>query len=131
MPLVRIDVPGETAPERVEALASAVHAALVDAVGIPADDRFQVVTPHGPRGLKIDPSFPGVARGPDACIVQITFRQGRSADIKRELYLQIGLRAQATAGWRPEDIMIVLHENSAIDWSFGGGIAQYEPGDAV
>jgi len=25
------------------------------------------------------------------------------------------------------DVFIVLHENEKIDWSFGNGIAQYEP----
>jgi hypothetical protein len=26
---------------------------------------------------------------------------------------------------RPEDLLIVLHENDLADWSFGNGVAQY------
>jgi 4-oxalocrotonate tautomerase len=26
---------------------------------------------------------------------------------------------------RPEDIMVVLTENTSLDWSFGAGVAQY------
>jgi hypothetical protein len=35
----------------------------------------------------------------------------------------------AATGTRREDVMVVLSENDAIDWSFGGGIAQYAPAD--
>ena len=34
-------------------------------------------------------------------------------------------RAAAAIGVRPEDVLVVLSENDAIDWSFGGGVAQY------
>jgi len=32
-------------------------------------------------------------------------------------------------GTRIVDVMIVLTENQAIDWSLGGGVAQYSPHD--
>ena len=35
----------------------------------------------------------------------------------------------AATGTRVEDVMVVLSENDAVDWSFGGGIAQYAPAD--
>jgi hypothetical protein len=39
MPLVRIDLVRGRTEQEVRAVADAVHAALVDVVGIPADDR--------------------------------------------------------------------------------------------
>ena len=47
MPLVRISmVTGRTYEER-QVIGSCVHEALVEAIGIPADDLFQVVTEYG------------------------------------------------------------------------------------
>ena len=46
MPLVRIDLMVGTSPEYQKAIADGVHAALVQAIAIPADDRFQVITEH-------------------------------------------------------------------------------------
>jgi 4-oxalocrotonate tautomerase len=34
-------------------------------------------------------------------------------------------RMSATGLVRPEDLLIVLHENDTADWSFGNGVAQY------
>lgn len=130
MPLVRIDVPAALAPERVRAVADAVHAAMVATINVPAADRFQVITSHGPAGLLIDAAFLDVARGPQALIVAITLRQGRSDDQKRALYREIVSRAAGVAAMRPEDIMVVLTENTLPDWSFGKGEAQYAPAPA-
>lgn len=127
MPLVRIDVPDALGDARVAALADAVHEALVTAVGIPPDDRFQVVARHRRADLRIDPGFLGVRRGAEAVIVAITFRAGRTAETKRALHRAIATGAAAKAGLAPADVMVVLTENQSIDWSFGEGIAQYAP----
>ncbi|MGA9720751.1 MAG: tautomerase family protein, partial [Acidobacteriaceae bacterium] len=44
---------------------------------------------------------------------------------KQALYREIAQRMAATGLVRPEDVLIVLHENETADWSFGGGEAQY------
>lgn len=125
MPLVRIDVSRDLSDERVAALADAVHLALVDTVGVPKDDRFQIISKHDGNLLLIDREFPGVNRSNEALIIEITFREGRSQDQKQRLYAEIVERAAQTAGLRPADIMVVLHENTFSDWSFGDGKAQY------
>ena len=67
-------------------------------------------------------------RGAGFLSVQVFFRRGRSDDLKRALYAAIARNLARDAGIRPEDVLIVLTENGPIDWSFGGGIAQYAPG---
>ena len=53
MPLVRIDVvKGRTAAQR-RSLGDAVHRALVDALGVPAADRFQVIREHEANELNL------------------------------------------------------------------------------
>ncbi len=128
MPLVRIDVP-QAMPQATRcAVADGVHAALVEAIRIPADDRFQIVAEHPPGGLIADPGYLGIARSGGFLSVQVWLRRGRSEDLKRSLYAAIVRNLSRDAGVRPEDVLIVLTENDPVDWSFGNGIAQYAPG---
>jgi phenylpyruvate tautomerase PptA (4-oxalocrotonate tautomerase family) len=57
--------------------------------------------------------------------VEITLRRGRGVVQKQALYREIAERMSATGLVRPEDLLIVLHENDMADWSFGNGVAQY------
>jgi 4-oxalocrotonate tautomerase len=43
----------------------------------------------------------------------------------KTVYREIAQRMGATGLARPEDLLIVLHENDTADWSFGNGVAQY------
>lgn len=128
MPLVRIDVPRSMPQATRRAVADGVHAALVEAIKIPADDRFQIVAEHAPDGLIADPGYLGISRSAGFLAVQVYFRRGRSEDLKRALYAAIARNLARDAKVRPEDVLIVLTENDPVDWSFGNGIAQYAPG---
>jgi 4-oxalocrotonate tautomerase len=125
MPLVEIHLSERRTPAERERLAAAVHEALVAALGIPEHDRFQLLCAVSGANAFIDPSYLGVERSADFVVVRITLRRGRSHDVKRALYSAITERARAAVGTRPEDVLVVLCENEAIDWSFGGGVAQY------
>lgn len=130
MPLVRIDVPAQVPAARIAALADAVHASLVETVDVPVNDRFQVITAHPVQRLILDRTYPGVDRSGAALVVQVTFRRGRSEAKKRALYAALAARAEAI-GIRPEDVMVVLQENTPVDWSFGAGIAHMAPAELV
>lgn len=123
MPLVRLDLPQSLA-DQARPIADAVHNALVSAIGIPADDRFQVINLHDPAHLIIDANYLGIARSPNALIVQIYLRQGRAVELKKALYAAIAANLVAL-GLRAEDVLVSLSENDLPDWSFGLGLAQY------
>jgi phenylpyruvate tautomerase PptA (4-oxalocrotonate tautomerase family) len=106
-------------------LADAVHRALVETSDVPPDDRFQVLNVHAAEELIADPGYLGIARSSDFLVVRITLRRGRSVVKKRALYRAIVANAGEAARVRPEDVLIVLSENDAADWSFGNGVAQY------
>ncbi|MCO6409675.1 tautomerase family protein [Hoeflea alexandrii] len=125
MPLVKFNVPQSLADDRVAGLRDAVHEALVATANVPGDDLFHVVHRLDPSSLVLNPSFPGLERSPEAVIVEITFRMGRTETQKQALYRDIARLAQARAAIRPEDVMVVLFENTSLDWSFGSGIAHY------
>lgn len=130
MPLVRIDIiKGRTAAQR-RSLGDAVHRALVDSLGIPAQDRFQVITEHEANELVYDPRYLGIARSDGIVVVQITLSAGRPLEKKRRLY-QLITENLAYLDVRPEDVLINLVETAWENWSFGLGQASYAPAEKV
>ncbi|MET8814955.1 tautomerase family protein [Streptomyces sp. NPDC004549] len=127
MPFVRIDTIGVD-PGRLDALGRAVQESLVETLGVPPDDRFQVLTGHdGSRGTLRYDDFLGVHRDEGIVFVAITMRSGRTPDQKRALYRRIAELAQAYAGTEPRNVLITVTENEPVDWSFGNGEAQFAP----
>lgn len=123
MPFVRIFTKQSFDPVRRRAIADAVHAGLVAAIGIPADDRFQVLSSHG-DDLIYDANYLGIARGDGIVMVEVHLSVGRSLEQKRALYAAIADRLEAV-GVRRQDVFIHLMETTVLNWSFGDGKAQY------
>jgi len=127
MPLVRISLlKGKPASYRRK-LGDAVHQALVDAIDVPAKDRFQLITEHDPEDFVYDREYLGIARSRDLVIIQATISAGRSLHLKRALYRAIAARLHAAVGLRAEDVWINIVETARENWSFGNGIASYAP----
>ncbi|TQF06883.1 tautomerase family protein [Kitasatospora acidiphila] len=125
MPFVRIDALHADAA-RLDALGRAVHQALIEAIGIPADDHFQVLTSHnGSSGTLRVGDYLGVHRDEGIVYIAITLRAGRTPAQKQALYRRIAELAQEHAGTEPRNVFITLTENQSIDWSLGHGLAQY------
>jgi len=124
MPLVRIDVLEGRSPEALARLGDAVHRGLIESIGIPPADRFQVISSHRDGTLVYDPGYLGIARTRDVVFVQITMSVGRTLELRKALHAALA-RNLAAEGVRPEDVFIVLVEVAKENWSFGNGIAQY------
>jgi 4-oxalocrotonate tautomerase len=125
MPLVRISLRQGTSAEYRKALADGVHRSMVEAISIPPDDRFQVITEHPPEALIYDPQFLGVHRSNRIVFVQITLSMGRKPQQKRKLYKRMAELLAESPGLPPQDLVINLVETSWENWSFGNGEAQY------
>ncbi|MEV5961319.1 tautomerase family protein [Kribbella sp. NPDC051952] len=125
MPLVRIDAL-RADPERLDALGRAVQDALVETIGIPPDDLFQVLTSHdGMTSTLRYADFLGIERDDDIVFIAITLRAGRPAELKQAMYRRIADLVHSYAGTHPRNVLITLTENADPDWSFGNGQAQY------
>jgi hypothetical protein len=122
MPLVRLTVPDHLPSAQVNALAQAVHGALVACCNVPEKDRFLVVTRLPAAAFMWDPHFPDVHRSQNACLVEISLLSGRSPTQKQAFYRH-AVDAAVREGFRPDDILLSLAENSAMDWSLGRGVA--------
>ena len=125
MPLVRIDLAEGKPSEYTATLGAVVHAALVDTLNVPRDDRFQIITEHGPDGLSMTPTYLGVDYSADLVVIQITLNQGRSVELKKAFYARVAADLNARLGLRTEDVFINLVEVTKENWSFGKGVAQY------
>lgn len=89
MPLVRVDfAPAERAPI-ANAVGDVVHGAMVEVLGVPKDDRFQVINEHPGEGL-------------------VFLNQGRDVDTKRA----VAAGRHERVGSRVEDVFIKLGRGS-------------------
>jgi 4-oxalocrotonate tautomerase len=125
MPLVRISLRQGTSPEYRKTLGDGVHRAMVEALAIPPEDHFQVITEYPPEGLIYDPQYLGVRRSDRVVFVQITLSSGRKPQQKRKLFKRMAEILAQTPGLPPEDLLINLVETSWENWSFGNGEAHY------
>ncbi|GGX37732.1 tautomerase family protein [Streptomyces noursei] len=132
MPFVRIDALRADG-ERLGALGRAVRDALIETIGIPPDDHFQVLVGHdGVNSTLRHGTYLGVQRDDGIVYVAITLRAGRTDEQKQALYRRIAELAQEYAGTEPRNVFVTLTENQSIDWSLGHGVAQYvaSPGES-
>jgi len=125
MPLVRISLRQGTSAEYRKALSDGVHRAMIEAIAIPPDDRFQVITEYLPEALIYDPQYLGVHRSDRVVFVQIAMSFGRKPQQKRKLFKRMAEILAEAPGLPPQDLVINLVETSWENWSFGNGEAQY------
>lgn len=126
MPLVRISIIRGKPAAPLPSLGEAVHRALVETIGVPEKDRFQVLSEHAPDELVYDPEYLGIARTDGIVLIDITFSTGRSLEQKRLLFRAIAERL-SKLGVRREDVLVALTEVARENWSFGAGVASYAP----
>jgi 4-oxalocrotonate tautomerase len=124
MPLVRIDLRKGKQDAYRAAVSRIVHEALVS-VGVPKDDRFQVINEHDSENFVFDLNYLDIRRTEDLVIIQITWNESRTVEQKKALYKAIADGLAAALSLRREDVFISLVEVKRENWSFGNGIAQY------
>jgi 4-oxalocrotonate tautomerase len=124
MPLTQIYLRSGKPPDYRRAIADGIQKALTDAINVPAEERFQIIIELDHENLVFDTGFRNVSRSQDFMMILITLKSGRSNSLKQALYQSIVRELALNPGVRSEDVMIVLRENGAADWSFGNGAAQ-------
>jgi phenylpyruvate tautomerase PptA (4-oxalocrotonate tautomerase family) len=129
MPLVRIDLHEARSEQELAAIGDAIHQAMVETIGVPADDRFQVISEHHSGSLIYDPQYLGISRDDGIVIIQITLARGRPLEKKEALYRRIAERLSERARVEPRNVFVSLLEVGREDWSFGDGVAQYAVAD--
>lgn len=122
MPFVRVSFVSPPPPDRRRAVADAVHEALVVSLGVPADDRFQIV--ETTAEAIYDPTYLGLRRDDGLVMVEIHLSFGRDVAMKKALFAALAARLEAV-GVAPRNVFAHLVETARENWSFGEGLAQY------
>ena len=128
MPLVRIDLIEGRTDDELRTLADTVQDVMRAVFAAPERDRYQVIHEHRPGRIIAEDTGLGLQRSDGVVLIQVT-QQGRDEDQKKALYAELARRLQADAGVRPEDLIVSIVANTAADWSFGLGRAQFLEGD--
>ena len=125
MPFVRIDLLEGKTPEYRAQVGQIVYQAMVDVIGVPKNDRFQIIVEHAKSGLLFDREYLGIHRTDECIFVQITLSSGRTVEAKQRFYKAIADGLHDALKLRREDVFINLVEVAKENWSFGDGVAQY------
>jgi hypothetical protein len=112
----------------VAILAKSIHDAVVEVMSVPERDRFQIVTQHEPFEIYAEDAGLGFERDNSVVMIQITTQKGRDVNLRQRLYQKI-TSGLAICGVTPNNVFISYVENSAADWSFGFGKAQFVIGE--
>jgi phenylpyruvate tautomerase PptA (4-oxalocrotonate tautomerase family) len=115
MPLVRIEVRRSREPGEKRAICDAVHAAMMEALKIPENDRQIRYVEHAPDDFQVPPG-----KSENYTLVEITLFKGRTMETKRGLYKEI-VKNLGSLGTAPEDVFIVLIEVPPENWGIRGG----------
>ncbi|MEO5315515.1 tautomerase family protein [Pseudarthrobacter sp. CC12] len=128
MPLVRIDVNEGRTRHDLKKLSRGIHDAILGEYGIPERDYFHIVTEHPQGQIFAQDAGLGFERTGGVVMIQIFTQGGRSQEAKQRLFAAVAEKLSAV-GVSGEDVFIGYVENTAEDWSFGFGRAQYVTGE--
>lgn len=124
MPLLRFDIIEGRTEEEVIRLLDVAHVAVVEALGIPERDRYQVVNQHKKYEIVALDTGLGFERTDNFVLVSVTSNK-RTLELKQAFYKNLTDKFEKELGISPEDVMINFVENTDEDWSFGKGVAQF------
>jgi len=119
MPLVNISILKGKPTKHIQAVADGVNSAVIETMGFPADDLYQIVHEADPDCLQFQ------KRTKDRAMIQLIMRAGQSNKSKQDFYAKAVENLARNPGIDPENVFITIVENHDIDWSFRDGVAQF------
>ena len=125
MPLAKLHVlEGQYDGARLAKTSEAIQNALIEVLGIPPDDFFQIhhVLPRN-RYLHT-PAFLGQKYSDDMILLELTFITGRPKETRLALLKSLNEKVVAAAGISPDDLVVMVYEIAGENASFGRGLAQ-------
>ena len=128
MPLVRIDAYEGRSESEIKTLLDSAHRAIVKAFHINDRDRYQIYNARPRAHFIMQDTGLGIQRTAKALIITV-MSKARPEILKRRLYQEMTQELSRSAAVPPSDVMICIIENSAADWTFGNGDAQFLTGD--
>jgi phenylpyruvate tautomerase PptA (4-oxalocrotonate tautomerase family) len=128
MPLVRFDALEGRSDAEIKTLLDSAHRAIVKAFHINERDRYQIYTARPKARFIMQDTGLGIQRS-DKMLIITVFSKARPEILKKRLYQEMTDELARSASVPKTDVMICIVENSAADWTFGNGEAQFLTGD--
>lgn len=119
MPFVTITLLEGKDKKFIKSLSEIIHTAMIETISIAPEVLYHVVHELKSEQLIYMPEFRGLKRSADFIMLQIIIRNGRSAELKKEMFKKISDGLNTQLGIRKEDLLITLLENSGDNWYFG------------
>jgi hypothetical protein len=109
---------------RLGTLSEAIQNALIQVLGIPPDDFFQIHHVLPPDRYLHTPAFLEQKYSDDMILLELTFITGRPKETRLALLKSLNEKVVVATGISPSDLVIMLHEIAGENASFGSGLAQ-------
>ena len=115
MPLIRIEILKGHSKEYKKTMFQCVHDALVNALSIPDDDRFQRIYELDRENFEFNDS-----KSDNFTLIELAFLPGRSKEMKRNAITEIARLLEERLGIAPKDVIIIINEPHLDNWGFSG-----------
>ncbi len=125
MPLAHISLRVGKPEAYRQAILDSLYRAMREALNVPEDDQFMVITEHDAANFRYGATYLGIARSDDLVYIQITVFNTRTADQKKALFRRVVELLGESPGIRPEDVFVNVLEAAKENWSLGNGVAQF------
>jgi phenylpyruvate tautomerase PptA (4-oxalocrotonate tautomerase family) len=125
MPIAKIHVlDGRYDKDRLDKVSQAVQSALINTLGIPPEDFYQLIFEFPRDRFRHTPSFVGMNYTDDLILLDVTFIEGRPKELRLNLLKELNQRVSSAAKMSPDDLVITIYEAPGENFSFGRGDAQ-------
>jgi phenylpyruvate tautomerase PptA (4-oxalocrotonate tautomerase family) len=124
MPLLKTHLRAGRSAEEKRAIGDAVQAALVEVLGVPREDLYQLFAEYGEADFRHTDGYLGLTYSDQLLMIELAFIEGRSEAMKKALLRAINENLVATGLVGPDDVFVVITEVGRANVSFGGGLAQ-------
>src|ERR1700722_5504421 len=125
MPLAKVHLlEGQYDKARIGQLSEAIQNALIEVLGIPPDDFFQIYHVLPRDSYRHTPSFGGHEYSDDMILLELTFMTGRPKETRLALLESLNEKVVAAVKISPADFVVLVYEVAGENISFGSGLAQ-------
>lgn len=125
MPVFNAYIPaGRFSPQQKQSLGSGLPGALHEALGIPCEGQFVIISEQPAGSLFVDPSYMGMSRSENAVITTVLFTAERPLSDKRAVVRAICDKTVSALGISADDVFIALVPVPKENFSFGRGDLQ-------
>ena len=125
MPLAKVHLlEGQYTSARIAQMSKAIQDALIEVLGIPPDDCFQIHHVLPRDRYRHTPSFVGQEYSDDMILLELTFITGRPKETRLALLKSLNENVVAAVKIAPADLVVFLYEIAGENASLGSGLAQ-------